>query len=160
MKTASASRRLALVAAVAALVAILTPAEASAAGPFSFYPITPCRVVDTRSGLGGYNTVMPNGAVRTFTIKSASPCFVPSTAKAVAFNVTVADPANQGFVALWPYGQAYPNVSTINFVGGENLANGAIVPVTTGTPDLNVVAAFEPGASGVNLILDITGYFQ
>lgn len=143
-----------------AVGAALVPQEAFAAGPFQFYPVTPCRVVDTRSGLGGYTGLMPNGAVKTFTIKSAAPCFIPATAQAVAFNVTVADPANQGFVALWPYGAAYPNVSTINFIAGENLANGAIVPVTAGSPDLNVVAAFEAGASGANLILDITGYFQ
>lgn len=146
--------------AVAALITALQPATAEAAGPYSFYPITPCRVADTRTGLGGYATVMPNGVVRTFSIKGASPCFIPTTAAAVAFNVTVADPANSGFVALWPYDAPYPNVSTINFIAGENLANGAIVPVTVGSPDLNVVAAFEPGASGVNLILDITGYFQ
>lgn len=153
-------RVLALAVAAVALVAALSPGEALGAGPYSFYPITPCRVVDTRSGLGGYNTVMPNGVVRAFSIKGASPCFIPASAQAVAFNVTVADPANQGFVALWPYGAPYPNVSTINFISGENLANGAIVPVTAGSPDLNVVAAFEPGASGVNLIMDITGYFQ
>jgi hypothetical protein len=39
-------------------------------------------------------------------------------------------------------------------------SNGAIVPVGAGSPDLNVLAAFEAGPSGVNLILDITGYFQ
>jgi len=97
---------------------------------------------------------------KTFTIKSVSPCFIPATAQAIAFNVTIADPANSGWVALWPYGGAWPGVSTINFIAGENLANGAIVPVAAGSPDLNVIAAFEPGASGVNLILDITGYFQ
>jgi len=146
--------------AVAAVITTFLPAEAMGAGPYSFYPITPCRVVDTRSGLGGYSTVMPNGVVRAFSIKGASPCFVPTSAAAVAFNVTVADPANSGFVALWPYNTPYPNVSTVNFIAGENLANGAIVPVTAGTPDINVVAAFEPGPSVVNLILDITGYFQ
>jgi hypothetical protein len=155
-----AVRVLTLLVGAVALLAALVPAEALGAGPYSFYPITPCRVVDTRTGLGGYNTVMPNGVVRTFTIKGASPCFIPTSAAAVAFNVTVADPANAGFVAIWPYGAPYPNVSTINFISGENLANGAIVPVTAGSPDLNVVAAFEAGASGVNLILDITGYFQ
>lgn len=133
---------------------------AQAAGPYSFYPVTPCRIVDTRNGLGGYTGLMPNGAVRTFTIKSASPCFIPTTAKALAFNVTVADPANSGWVALWPAGAAWPGVSTINFIAGENLANGAIVPVATGSPDLNVLAAFEPGPSGVNVIIDVTGYFQ
>jgi len=139
---------------------LLGAGTATAAGPYSFYPITPCRVVDTRSGLGGYTGLLPNGTVVTFTIRGASPCNLPGTAQAVAFNVTVADPANSGFVALYPVGSSYPGVSTINFIAGENLANGAIVPLGSGVPDLNVVAAFEAGASGVNLILDITGYFK
>ncbi|MHB8799708.1 MAG: hypothetical protein ACYDBY_14710 [Thermoanaerobaculia bacterium] len=148
------------IAAAIVLTAGFLSTAAEAAGPYSFYPVTPCRAVDTRNGLGGHTTPMPNGVVRTFTIKGAAPCGIPTTAAAVAFNVTVADPANAGFVALWPAGAAYPNVSTINFVAGENLANGAIVPVKAGSPDLNVVAAFVPGASGANLILDVTGYFQ
>ena len=138
----------------------IVDATAWAAGPYQFYPVTPCRVVDTRYGVGGYTGFLPNGVVKVFNIKNAAPCFIPSSAAAVAFNVTIADPANSGFVALWPYNTAYPNVSTINFIAGENLANGAIVPLTGGSPDLDVVAAFEPGASGVNLILDVTGYFQ
>ena len=149
---------------LASAVALLSPTVVSAAGPYSFYAIAPCRAIDTRPGagnLGPYNTPMPNGVVRTFTIKAASPCFVPSDAAAVAFNVTVADTANSGFVALYPVGAPYPGVSTINFIAGENLANGAIVPVAAGAgADLQAVAAFEPGPSGTNMILDITGYFK
>lgn len=154
------ARSITLLVGALALGASLVPAEAWAAGPFQFYPVTPCRVVDTRSGLGGYTGLLPNGATRTFSIRGASPCFIPATAKAVAFNITVADPANSGWVALWPTGVAWPGVSTINFIAGENLANGAIVPVGSTLPDLNVIAAFEAGANGVNLILDVTGYFQ
>jgi len=143
-----------------AVAATLAPQEALGAGPYQFYPVTPCRAIDTRSGLGGFTGLLPNGAVRTFTIRGASPCFIPASATAVAFNVTIADPANSGWVSLYPVGAGWPGVSTINFIAGENLANGAIVPVGAGSPDLNVLAAFEAGASGVNLILDITGYFQ
>ncbi len=136
------------------------PKAVVAAGPLQFYAIPPCRVVDTRSGLGGFTGLLPNGVIRTFTIKGAAPCYVPTDAVAVSFNITVADPANSGWVALWPFGVAYPNVSTINFSTGENVANGAIVPVTAGAPDLYVLAAFAPGPSGVNLILDVNGYFK
>jgi hypothetical protein len=144
----------------AGLIALLTPGLVQAAGPYSFYPITPCRVVDTRSGLGGYTGKINNGQVVSFTIRGASPCNLPGTAQAVAFNVTVADAAQSGWVALYPVGTSWPGVSTINFISGENLANGAIVPLGSGVPDLNVLAAFEAGAQGVNLILDITGYFK
>jgi len=156
------ARRFTLLATIATLatVAALAPFSAFAAGPYQFYPVTPCRAIDTRSGLGGYTGLLPNGVVKTFTIRGASPCFIPASATAVAFNVTIADPANSGWVSLYPVGAGWPGVSTINFIAGENLANGAIVPVGAGSPDLNVLAAFEAGASGVNLILDITGYFQ
>jgi hypothetical protein len=151
--------RLASFAALAAL-ATFASSTALAGGPYQFYPVTPCRAIDTRSGLGGFTGLLPNGVTKTFTIRSAAPCFIHPTAQAVAFNVTIADPANSGWVSLFPVGSAWPGVSTINFIAGENLANGAIVPLGAGTPDLSVLAAFEPGPSGVNLILDITGYFQ
>ena len=133
--------------------------RALAAGPYSYYPVQPCRVVDTRSGLGGFTGQLQNGAVKNFTIKGAQPCLVPTSAAAVSFNVTVADAASGGWVALWPSSSSYPGVSTLNFNTAENIANGAIVPLASGTPDLSVVAAFS-GTSGVNLILDITGYFK
>ena len=146
--------------AVAALGLTGAASLAEAAGPYQFYPVTPCRIVDTRAGLGGYTGLMPNGAVKTFTIRSSAPCFVPADAQAVAFNVTVADPQAAGWVALYPTGSAWPGVSTINFIAGENLANGAIVPLGPTAPDLNVLAAFATNPVGVNVILDITGYFK
>lgn len=133
--------------------------RAVAAGPFSYYPVQPCRIVDTRSGLGGFTGQLQNGVVRNFTIKGAQPCIIPTTAAAVSFNVTVADAASSGWVALWPSTSSYPGISTLNFNTAENIANGAVVPLASGTPDLSVVAAFS-GSSGVNLILDITGYFK
>jgi hypothetical protein len=140
----------------------LTAVRAEAAGPYQFVPITPCRIVDTRGGPGGFNGKLPNGLPGTkFTIKNANPCHIPSTASAVAVNMTIADTGNSGWVALFPGDQAWPGVSNINFGAGDFLANGAIVPLGAGqTLDLTALAAFAPGGgTGTNLILDITGYF-
>jgi hypothetical protein len=143
------------------VVAGLAAARAQAAGPYQFVPITPCRIVDTRTGLGGYTGLLPNGLPGTkFTIKNASPCNVPGTAAAIAVNLTVADTANSGWVALFPGDQGWPGVSSINFLNGDFLANGAIVPLGAGgSLDLSALAAFQVGAAGTNMILDVTGYF-
>ena len=151
--------RLALAASL--VIAGLAGASAEAAGPYQFVPITPCRVIDTRSGLGGYMGLLPNGLPGTkFTIKNAAPCNVPGSAAAIAVNMTIADTANSGWVALFPGDQPWPGVSNINFLKSDFLANGAIVPIGAGgTLDLSALAAFEPGPSGTNVIMDVTGYF-
>lgn len=147
-------------AAIVALAAVST--DAVAAGPYQFYPVSPCRIVDTRSGLGGYTGLFYNGETRSFTIKGSPPCAIPVNATAVAFNVTIADATRQGWAALYPAGTVWGGISTLNFFAGENIANGAIVPVSAGSPDLAVLFAFEGGvpAGSANLILDVTGYFR
>lgn len=127
----------------------------------SFYPITPCRIVDTQTGLGGYTGLLPNGLPGvTFSIKGASPCNIPVDAAAIAVNATVVNPANQGWVALFPSNASWPGVSLVNFFANDSIANGAIVPLAPGSPDLTVLAAFAAGPSGANLQLDLTGYFK
>src|SRR4029453_4104375 len=113
---------------------ILAVSTASAAGPFQFYSVTPCRVADTRgngfTGLSGPPSLSA-GAQRNFPI--AGLCGVPSgpnAPAAVALNVTVVGLSKDGFIKIWPFGQAIPAVSTVNFVAGEPaIANGAIVPL-------------------------------
>lgn len=147
-----------LFAAAAALAVALLPSPASAqtGGPYSFYAVTPCRAVDTRTGFGG---VVNSSVTRNFTIQTV--CGVPSGAKAVALNVTITGPTAAGFLSLWPAGGSMPLVSTINFVAGEQaLANGAIVPLAATTPDLSLIYGVGGGSATVHVILDVTGYFQ
>jgi hypothetical protein len=124
-------------------------------GPYQYYSITPCRVVDTR------NAVSTNGgpslatSPRSFQIRGN--CGVPSTAKAVSLNVTIANASTSSWLTIWPSGSAQPFVSTINFdQNSPALANGAIVGLSSNTTDLSVANAF----GGVHVILDVTGYFQ
>jgi hypothetical protein len=148
-----------------AAAAILAVSTASAAGPFQFYSVTPCRIADTRNPSNGQGTGGPAlaaGAVRNFPIVGVSSCGVPSDAKAAALNVTVVSPTLEGFIKIWPYNTALPAVSTINFAAGEPaIANGAIVPLTVDpTFQISLVygTAVTPGST--NLILDVTGYFK
>ncbi|MEO8054197.1 MAG: hypothetical protein ABI768_03530 [Acidobacteriota bacterium] len=134
----------------------LSASSAEAQVGLQFYAVTPCRVVDTRTGFGG---IIPASTLRQFTIKGL--CGVPGTAKAVSLNATIVAPTVDGFFSLWPAGGVFPVVSTLNFLAGEPaLANGAIVPLAATTPDLSVAYGTALGAGQTHAVLDVTGYFQ
>lgn len=149
---------------IAVGVAALLPAVAQAAGPYQYFAVTPCRVVDTRNPAatdGG--PALTANATRSFQIQGL--CGVPVGAKAVTINVTIVSPSlstSGGFVTLFPSGGGVPTVSTINFTNTDSaLANGAIVPVSANTTDISVFFnAYNLGSGTVHLVLDVTGYFM
>src|SRR5438309_7273818 len=146
---------------------LLTVSVASAAGPYQFYSVTPCRIADTRAAGGFTGTSGPPslaaGANRSFPV--AGLCGLPSGAgapAAVAFNVTVVGPSKDGFIKIWPFNTALPAVSTINFVAGEPaIANGAIVPLSSDASfQISLVYGTATPGGSADLILDVTGYFK
>lgn len=151
-----------------AAAAILAVSTASAAGPFQFFSVTPCRIADTRlpsNGQGTGGPALSAGAVRNFPVVGvgiSTPCGVPADARAAALNVTVVSPTLEGFIKIWPYNTTQPNVSTINFAAGEPaIANGAIVPLTVNpTFQVSVVYGTAVPGGSTHLILDVTGYFK
>jgi len=121
--------------------------------PASFFTLTPCRVADTRDPVGPYGgPALSTGVERVFVV--AGQCQIPSTAKAVSFNVTVTQPGAPGHVILYPGGSPVPPVSAINFQAGQTRANNAIVPLGAGGT-LAVVSA-----APTHFILDVNGYFE
>ncbi len=129
---------------------------AAQTGPYQFFAVAPCRVVDTRnpnSTNGG--PIFNAGTQRDFAIRGN--CGVPTSAKAVSLNVTITGATQGSFLTLWPSGGARPVVSTINFTFSDPaLANGAIVGLSTSASDLSVYNS----SGNVHVILDVTGYFQ
>ncbi len=127
--------------------------SAMGATPLSFYPVTPCRVADTRNAAGTFGGPrMGAAASRDFPIP-ASACGIPATAKAYSLNVTVVPQAGLSFLTLWPAGSTQPVVSTLNSPAGRVLANAAIVPA--GTNGSVSVFVTDP----TDVVLDINGYF-
>jgi len=128
----------------------------SIVGGFRFYPITPCRLADTRtgSGFGGLFGApsLVGGVRRDFSIVNSG-CNVPSQARAFSLNATVLPKEPLAYLTLWPAGSLQPLVSTLNAFEGQVLANAAIVPAGTG----GAVSVFATGVT--DLILDINGYF-
>jgi hypothetical protein len=134
---------------------VLLSLAQSAHAQYSFYALNPCRVVDTRNANGVDGGPVLTAGQRSFTIRGV--CGVPATAKAVSLNVAITGASSNGYLTLWPSGQAQPNTATINFTTSDQaLSNGAIVGLSTNTQDLSVYAA----SNSVHLIVDVTGYFQ
>ena len=117
-----------------------------AAGGLSLYPMTPCRILDTRKPTGSQ-------PITTLTVAvTSSACGIPATAKADVFSVTVVPPAGLGYLTLWPQGQTQPVVSTLNALDAAITSNLAIVPTTNGS-----ISAFA--SNPTHLVMDILGYF-
>jgi hypothetical protein len=160
--------RITLFIAGAALVALSGTAIAQT-GPFQYYAVTPCRVVDTRNANGPQGgPILTGGTGRDFPL--AGLCGVPTTAQAAAINVTVAATTGSGHLTIWPFGITMPTVSTINFLYNDPaIANGAIVPLaaynpsTPGDPTTNksMSVFLQIGAAySAHVVIDINGYFE
>lgn len=151
---------------VAALVlagSLLDVAAAQAqSGPLSFFPLTPCRVVDTRNPPGpqGGPRLSAN-TQRDFPVLGS--CGLPTTAQAVVFNVTTTATTDFGNIRIFPAGTPLPNASVVNFLGDNvAVANGALIPAgLSGANHITVRMDMPPASTGTgHLILDVTGYFQ
>ena len=124
---------------------------APGSGTYQFYPLTPCRIVDTRDGQD--QGMLPPGMERDYTI--AGQCGVPSSATAYSFNITVLPSAGGlDYLTVWPQGESQPVVSTLNDNTGTVVANAAIVPAGSEN-----ATAFYAHSNSTNLLVDINGYF-
>jgi hypothetical protein len=125
------------------------------ASSLDFFPLTPCRVADTRTSqpfTGAFGPPSLSASVTRIFPISTSPCLSGSEL-AYSLNFTVVPPAPLGFLSTWPVGQPYPTVSTLNSPDGTVIANAAIVPAGTGG-SINVVAG-----NPTDVIIDINGKF-
>jgi glucose/arabinose dehydrogenase len=123
--------------------------------PKRFNTVAPCRIVDTRDPAGPYGgPALAAGADRTFVL--AGRCAIPATARAVSVNLTVLQPAADGFLSIFPGGGATPTSSSINFRSGQIRANN-VLPLMGAAGDVVV----RNGSTGnVHMLLDVNGYFD
>jgi hypothetical protein len=132
------------------------PPVANATGALGFYTVSPCRLLDTRNAYGpSGGPALTTGSQRV--LAATGLCGVPVTAKALALNVTVVTAPATGVVSLFP-GDGVPGVSTsISFGIGQTRGNNAIAKLSSsGSGTVGLVSNTGP----VNVILDVTGYFQ
>ena len=107
---------------------------ASTAASLAFYPVTPCRLADTRQGTGAFaGPALAASVRRTFPVPSGA-CGIPASARAYALNFTALPNEPLGFLSAWPEGSPQPGSSTLNAPSGAATSNLAIVPAGTNVP--------------------------
>jgi hypothetical protein len=133
-----------------------------------YVPITPVRVLDTRSDVGVATIQDATPALLTVTGSIATTTgqqnVVPVGASSVVINVTAINPTSDGFVSLRP-GDATgaPAVSTLNVTVGGTFPNGATITLpTTGGSSGQIQIWYEAyAATGgtTDLLIDVVGYY-
>jgi hypothetical protein len=123
-------------------------------GALAFYPLTPCRIADTRNPtdpLGGPS--LEAQSTRSFPILASS-CGVPPEAEAYSLNLAaVPKGPTLGYITVWPVGQSQPLVASLNDPTGTVLANAVIISAGPG----GAVNVFTSDAT--DLVIDINGTF-
>lgn len=126
---------------------------AGTASALAFYPLTPCRIVDTRGPAGPLGgPYLTGGSSRAFPVLTSN-CNIPSTAQAYSLNVTAVPHKTLNYLTIWPTGETQPNVSTLNSSTGAVTANAAIVPAGS-NGEISVFVYDD-----ADVILDVDGYF-
>lgn len=130
-------------------------------GTLLYRPITPCRAVDTRTDQNfpqGYGPpALAAYGSRAFILTGR--CGLPATARAYALNVTALPSTQLDFLSIWPEGQDFPGVSTLNAPNANAVANLAIVPAGNNGAVSNGTVRVVAGMA-TNLIIDVYGYFD
>ncbi|HEY6147543.1 MAG TPA: hypothetical protein VIZ69_07580, partial [Thermoanaerobaculia bacterium] len=138
-----------------------TPTETPTSAPtptpgISYFTISPCRVADTRNAPGpSGGPALSANTVRSFPVTGV--CGIPPGARAVAINLAVFQPSNDGDLRLFPAGGTAPLASAINFRAGIVRANNALVPVGIGG-QISVQCDMPSGST--NFFFDVFGFFQ
>ncbi len=117
-----------------------------------FHPLTPTRIADTRTQLGGAGTL---GPASTATLTAPAPAAVDETWALVA-NVTGVNWGGAGtYLTAWAAGEPLPTASNLNLMPFEVRPNAAFVVLGPGNKYLVYNAA-----STVDVIVDVAGRFD
>jgi hypothetical protein len=135
--------------------------ETSDPNGLQFYPVTPCRIVDTRQATGTFGgPSLAAKQVRDFPLLQNTTCIIPPAAQAYSLNFTVVPPGPMSYLTVWPADQQQPVVSTLNDLTGTVVANAAILPgAKTSSQTVNVGDIDVYVTHNTDLVIDINGYF-
>jgi hypothetical protein len=149
---------------------LVPSALGAAAADLVFTPVTPCRVIDTRTSVAGQ---LVAGIDQSFLVRSAggfasqggsaTDCGIPATASAVEMNFVAVGPAGAGDLRVAAFPGALPNASVLNYasVPGLNIANGIAQPVcVTGAVPCAKDITVHADVSNTHLVVDVVGFFK
>lgn len=119
----------------------------------TFVPLTPTRLLDTRTNTGVTGAVGP-GATAALPVAGAAG-LPASRVGALVMNLTATQSTSFGYVTAYPAGSAEPTASTVNYATAQTIPNLAIVGVGAG----GVVNLTNHSSGSVALVGDVAGYF-
>ncbi len=118
----------------------------------TFVPVTPTRMMDTRSGLGGDTLFNEEIRLLDLTGSGGVPNGLPTS---VIMNVTVTDPTQAGYLSVFPADAGQPLASNLNFAPGQTVPN----LVVSGVDSQGRVAIYNNGGDA-DVIVDVLGWNQ
>jgi hypothetical protein len=132
----------------------------------SYVPLTPFRILDTRSGLCGVHWCPALGAGQTLALQitgytdARTGESVPATATAVVLNVLAVNGSSSSLLTVSPSGTGRPLASNLNFGAHVNTANLVTVALgQNGTSDSQREVNLYNALGTVNVVVDVEGFF-
>jgi outer membrane protein assembly factor BamB len=121
-------------------------------GPGAYHPLAPTRILDTRTGNGGYSTPVGNG--QTINLQVSGRGNVPTSGvSAVVLNVTVTNTSAPGNMTVYPAGTSRPLASNLNWAQGQTIPNLVETPIGSG----GQISIYNAQGS-TNIVADVEGY--
>lgn len=123
--------------------------------PTAFEPLSPVRILDTRTGVGVPAAgKLPAGQEIVLTVPG-SLSGVPADATSVVLNLTSANGTSDSFITVYPDGETRPNASVLNVQAGKDTPN--MITVKLGTA--GKIRIYN-NSGNVDVLADIAGYFR
>ncbi len=121
----------------------------------TYVPVTPARLLDSRTGIGLSGTFSSRQA-RTFQVIGVG--VLPAGSIAVTGNLTVTQQGGLGYLYAGPDPVNNPASSTLNFPKGDDRANAVSLALGSGGTLSVTYAGPAPGYT-THVVFDVTGYF-
>lgn len=116
-------------------------------------PITPARILDSRTGLVARSALRTAGPL---TLPVLGRGGVPrSGVDSVLVNLTPVAPPGPGYLTAWASGRRRPGTSSLNWLGGDFLPNLVVCQVGD-----DGAIALQPFVNDADVIADVMGYFS
>ncbi len=117
-----------------------------------FTPISPVRVLDSRTTNGGWASPLVAGSPRNLTV--AGVAGIPLSATAIEAVVTVTSTTATSALAVWKAGDALPSTRQFGYVSGSTFAQHVSVAIGTGG-----AIRFGTDVGSTDVIVDVRGYY-
>ena len=129
--------------------------DGETAAPGTAAPVSPVRILDTRSGNGAPKAAVAAGASITLQVTGRGNIPAASGVAGVFLNVTVTQPTKPGYVTAYP-GLTAAGSSNLNFVAGQTIPNMVFVPVN----NAGQIRLKNGTAGTLHLLADTAGFVR